>query len=95
MPDQQPAPNTCQNGWWVCFLNSIATPGGNLILLFVLLLLLIPTMVFLMVKFGPGAPVVITIVTITSGFAAAITTRMGSNDNRGMQATRASDAPKP
>lgn len=82
MADSTPA-NPCQGGW-LCFLNSIATPGGNLFLLFVLLWLFIPTIILLMIKFGPGAPVVITIVSITSGFAGAITTRMGG-DNRAAQ----------
>jgi hypothetical protein len=94
MADPIPTPpNPCQGGW-LCFLNSIATPGGNLFLLFALLCLFIPTMILLMIRFGPGAPVVITIVAITSGFAGAITTRMNSEVHAG-QHTRASDAPAP
>lgn len=86
-------PNPCQGNWWQCFLNSLATPGGNLFVLFVLLVLFVPAMVMLMVWYGPGAPVVITMVTITSGFAAAVTTRMGQT--QGMRSTDGNGAPSP
>lgn len=96
MADATPTPpNPCQ-GWWLCFLNGWATPGGNIVLLTILLCLFVPTIIILMVKYGPGAPVVITLVTITGGFASSITTRMGiTTDSRASQHTRASDGPEP
>ena len=78
---------------WQCWLNSLATPGGNLLVLVFLLVLFIPTMIFLMVSFGPGAPVVITLVTITSGFAAALTTLMKPDGTRHGN-ERVTDQPK-
>jgi hypothetical protein len=74
-PKLSSASHPCHSPWQ-CWLNSLATPGGNMLVLVFLLILFIPTMIFLMVTFGPGAPVVITLVTITSGFAAALTTLM-------------------
>jgi hypothetical protein len=46
-------------------------------MLAILTIVLLTAMVLLMIKYGPGAPVVITIVSIASAYAGAITTRMG------------------
>jgi hypothetical protein len=92
-PEPHPLDHPCSSRWQ-CWLNSLATPGGNLFLLCSLLLLFIPTMILLMVAFGPGSPVVITIVTITSGFAGAITTRMNDSGGARHQNERANDQSK-
>jgi hypothetical protein len=57
---------------WANFLNSLATSGGNLFLLSVFSLILMFTTLFLMVKFGPGAPAVITMVASFSSFIGAL-----------------------
>lgn len=78
---------------WGNFLNSLATPGGNLFLLFLLVMLFVPTIILLMIKFGPGAPVVITMASITSGFAGALMN--GTNGNSGNGARRGTDPVAP
>ena len=84
VPDKKPCQCGCSG--WYCWLQSLATPGGNLFVLFVLLAVFVPAMIYLMVWYGPGSPVVITLVTITSGFAAAMTTRMGTDPSKAVHA---------
>lgn len=88
---QTPPPNPCPCNGWYCWLQSWASPGGNLVLLTFLTLVLVATMVLLMIKYGPGAPVVITIVSIATGFAGAIMTRMGISSQGSSTTTRTPD----
>lgn len=57
---------------WANFLESLATSGGNLFLLTVLFILLLIAGLFMMQKWGPGAPTVITIVGLIGTFAGAL-----------------------
>lgn len=57
---------------WSNFLNSLATSGGNLFLLAFFTLTLMAVTVFLMQKYGPAAPTVITIVAAFSTFTGAM-----------------------
>lgn len=88
---QTPPANPCPCNSWYCWLQSWASPGGNLVLLSILTVLLLTAMVLLMIKYGPGAPVVITIVSIASAYAGAITTRMGITSQGSSTTTRTPD----
>lgn len=72
-------PCQCGCGGWHCWLQSWATPGGNIMLLAWLAIFFTITTVVLMVKYGPATPAVMFMVPVAGGFAVAITTRMGIN----------------
>lgn len=88
---QTPPANPCPCNGWYCWLQSWASPGGNLVLLTLLAIIFVGTMVFLMVRYGPAAPVVITIAALASTFAGAITTRMGIVSQGSSTTTRTPD----
>lgn len=64
------APESLPN--WNAFLNSLATSGGNIFMLFMMSLILLVVSLFLMIKFGPGAPAVITLVGAFGTFTGAL-----------------------
>lgn len=57
---------------WNAFLNSLATSGGNIFMLFMMSLILLVVSLYLMTKFGPGAPAVITLVGAFGTFTGAL-----------------------
>lgn len=57
---------------WNAFLNSLATSGGNIFALFIMSLILLSVALYLMIKFGPGAPAVITLVASFGTFTGAL-----------------------
>jgi hypothetical protein len=59
-------------GGWTAFLNSLATSGGNLFLLGFFSLVLMTVSALAMIKYGPGAPVVNTIVGSFMAFTGAM-----------------------
>lgn len=86
---------------WTNFLNSLATPGGGQFLMFILVLIFLPVTVFVMVEYGPAAPVVTTITTLLAGFAGALMNastsagRQGSNTGTGGRSTDPPPTPTP
>lgn len=64
------APESLPN--WNAFLNSLATSGGNIFMLFAMSLILLAVALYLMIKFGPGAPAVITLVGAFGTFTGAL-----------------------
>lgn len=86
------APCQCGCSWFVCWVQTWATPGGNLILLTFLTVFLITVTVYMMHAWGPASPAVMFVVPIAGGFAGAVTTRMGIDMTRN-QHTRSTDRP--
>lgn len=74
---QTPPIQPCPCSGFYCFLQSWASPGGNIVLLSALTVFLIVATVYMMHAWGPASPAVMFVVPIAGGFAVAVTTRMG------------------